>query len=97
MTVSTFQTPEDQVIAVREDLASLLDEGVAPGHTVIVIDRPLKESPISTMTRIGRKKVTWMNRSYRNDSRDLQVTTIESFKGLEADVVLIVKGDLPGG
>lgn len=82
-----------QAEALREDLGKMLKEGVQPGNMVILIDGPLKESSVSRINHVGKCKLSWMGRSYRSDSRDIQITTIESFKGLEADVVFVVLGE----
>jgi hypothetical protein len=91
--IHSSKTKEDQVAAIRLDLEKLIKEGVSPGQIAILIDRPLQESSVSQIDRIGRCKLTWMGRSYRSDSFDIQITTIESFKGLEADVVFVVTGE----
>jgi hypothetical protein len=82
-----------QAEALRSDLSQMLKEGTAPGNIVILINGPLKESSVAKIDQIGRCKLSWMGRSHRSDSRDIQITTIESFKGLEADVVLVVLGE----
>lgn len=81
---------QEQVAAIRETLGRLIKEGVSPGGIVILIDKPLAESSLAGVEKIGRCELEWMARSYRSDSRNLQICSIESFKGLEADVILDV-------
>jgi hypothetical protein len=88
--IQASKSRAEQVAAIREDLKLLLKEDVPPGRIVILIDCPLKDSSVSEIDRVGTCNLSWMARSYRNDSRDIQITTIESFKGLEADAVLVV-------
>ena len=86
----TTENHDAQAKAIREEIALLLKEGVPPGQIVILIDGPLKDSAAGKIDQIGKYKLSWMGKSYRPDSRDIQITTIESFKGLEADVVFLV-------
>lgn len=90
VTIHFSDTPDAQLAAIRKDLEKLVKEGVPPGQIVVLIDCPLKDSAVAQMQQIGKCKVSWMGRSYRSDARDIQITTIESFKGLEAEAVLVV-------
>ncbi|MGJ8723935.1 MAG: NERD domain-containing protein [Roseibacillus sp.] len=74
---------------IKNDIALFLKEGVEPGKIVILINDSLAESAVSSIQKIGRHAVEWMGRTYRRDSSVIQVTNIENFKGLEADVLLI--------
>ncbi len=91
--VHSGETRSAQVATIRKNLEKLIKEDVPPGQIVILIDCPLKVSSVSQIDKIGKCRLSWMGRSYRSDSRDIQITTIESFKGLEADVVFVVLGE----
>ena len=51
---------------------------------------PKKESCLADVTKIGRAKFESISRYYDERSRSVQFTTINMFKGLEADVVFVV-------
>ena len=74
---------------IKNDVTSLLKEGVDPGKIVILINGPLAESAVSSIQKIGHYPVEWMGRTYRSDASKIQVTNILNFKGLEADVLLV--------
>ncbi|MDB4414038.1 NERD domain-containing protein/DEAD/DEAH box helicase [Akkermansiaceae bacterium] len=82
-------SPKEEAEMIKNDLASFLKEGVAPGEIVILINEPLADSAVSSIQKIGRYPVEWMGRTYRPDSSKIQVTDIRNFKGLEANVLLI--------
>lgn len=75
---------------IAEDVKVLLKEGVPPGEIVILTNTPYRESELVTLDQIGTNPVEWMGRSYRRDSRAIQISNISSFKGLEASAVLLV-------
>lgn len=76
--------------SIKNDVVTLLKEGVAPGKIVILINESLAESTVSSIQKIGPYPVEWMRKTYRSDSTAIQVTNIRNFKGLEADVVLVI-------
>ena len=82
-------SPKEEAEMIRNDLASFFKEGVAPGEIVILINKPLADSAVSLLQKIGRYPVEWMGRTYRPDASKIQVTDIRNFKGLEANVLLI--------
>jgi DNA helicase IV len=83
-------TLREQAETIKNDVASFLKEGVEPGKIVILINRPMAESAVSSIQKIGRHPVEWMGRTYRPDASAIQVTNIRNFKGLEADILLVV-------
>jgi hypothetical protein len=85
----TASNQREEAETIRNDIQSLLKEGVAGGNIVILINQPMAESAVSSMQKIGRHPVEWMGRTYRPDSSAIQVTNIQNFKGLEADVLLV--------
>ena len=76
--------------SIKNDVTSFLKEGIDPGKIVILINERLADSAVSSIESIGRHPVEWMGRTYRPDSSAIQVTNIRNFKGLEADVLLVV-------
>ena len=82
----------------------IVDEGVEPTRIAVVSTRTLKNSPFSGDRRAGDFRLvnlddtgSWTSRtSSRGDAvRRVVFDTLDRFKGLERDVVLLL--DLPGG
>jgi len=48
------------------------------------------DSCLADVTQIGRLKFESISRYYNERSRSIQFTTINMFKGLEADIVFVV-------
>jgi hypothetical protein len=91
--VRNTENQDTQARAIREGITLLLKEGVPPGQIVILIDSQLKESAVAKIDQIGKHKLSWMGKSYRPESHKIQISTIDSFKGLEADVVFVILGE----
>ena len=72
-----------------EDIDTALNEGVLPGQIVVLVNPNKTESCLADVARIGRIKFESISRYYNERSRSIQFTTINMFKGLEADVVLV--------
>ena len=75
---------------VSSILSDLIGGATPPGDIVILVNSSLSESSISDLKRVGKTNLEWMSRSYRRNSRSIQITSIASFKGLEAPIVLIL-------
>ena len=78
---------------VSSILSDLIGGATPPGDIVILVNSSLSESSISDLKRVGKTNLEWMSRSYRRNSRSIQITSISSFKGLEAPIVLILGFD----
>ena len=78
---------------VSSILSDLIGGATPPGDIVILVNSSLSESSISDLKRVGKTNLEWMSRSYRRNSRSIQITSIASFKGLEAPIVLILGFD----
>lgn len=88
--IKKSSTIEEQTTLLQSTLRKLLDNSIPPGDIVILINSPMNESAIANLKKVGGTKIEWMRRSYRRDSRSIQVTNINNFKGLEAPVILIL-------
>lgn len=93
--IHVSSSEHEQEAAIRETLQQLIREGVYPGGIVILIDGSLAESSLAGVEKIGRYQLEWMGRSYRSDNNKLQICSIDSFKGLEADVIFDVSSIAP--
>ena len=80
---------DEQRIVVSE-VKSLIKSGVEPGNIVLLLNTPKRESSLAGITKIGRNRLEPVGRTYRPGGSAIQYTTIDSFKGLEADVVMIL-------
>ena len=82
--------PEEAKGKILDDITGVLNEGVLPGQIVVLLNPGKKESCLADVTKIGRVKFESVSRYYDERSRSIQFTTINMFKGLEADVVFVV-------
>ena len=73
-----------------QDLTSLLKKGVDPGKIVILTAESLENTILRDLKRIGNFKLISISRYYNKHSKDIQFTTINMFKGLEADIVFVI-------
>jgi hypothetical protein len=83
-------SPEEAKAKFLEDISNVLSEGVDPGKVVVLLNPNKTESCLADVTKIGRMKFESISRYYNERSRSIQFTTINMFKGLEADVVFVV-------
>lgn len=96
---------DDIVRQVGDRLRQLIvDEGVEPARIAVVSTRTLKNSPFAGDRRVGDFQLvnldntgSWTSRTSSRGATVRQVVfdTLDRFKGLERDVVLLL--DLPGG
>jgi superfamily I DNA and RNA helicase len=89
--VSGKDEVKNQLVA---DIKSLLDNGIDPAEIIIIPNKTKPESCIADLDRIGKYRLEWMGRSFKPRSRSIRYAGISIFKGLEANVVMVV--DLDG-
>lgn len=81
----------DEQKKIIEDLKNLINQNeIPPGDIIILSNLPKKESCLSDCKKIGRHELLALGDRYDNRSKDIRYTHINSFKGLEADVILII-------
>lgn len=85
-----FSDPGEVENSFVEDFQALLRDGINPGQVVVLLNQPKKESSLANVTRIGRTKIEAITGYYNENSRTIQFTSIEMFKGLEADVIFLL-------
>ena len=83
-------SPEEAKALFLEDINNVLNEGVNTGQIVVLINPSKTDSCLSEVTKIGRIKFESIARYYNERARSIQFTTINMFKGLEADVVFVM-------
>ena len=81
---------EEELELIQKVLSKLLNESVPPGDIVVLVPSSLAETSIAELKNIGKTPIEWMDRSYRRNSRSIQVARINTFKGLEAPILLIL-------
>lgn len=86
-------TPEEGKIQFLRDVSNVLKDGVSPGQIVVLINPNKTDSCLAEVTAIGKVKFESISRYYNERSRAVQFTTINMFKGLEADVVFLLAVD----
>jgi hypothetical protein len=85
----------DELKRITEDVKTLtVKERIKPGSIVILIGNAKEESCLRGVTDIAGFKVQSTFSGYEPNARHLYYSTIDIFKGLEADVVLLCLGDM---
>ena len=84
---------DEQTQIVRDVKHLISHEQISPGSIVILLNAPKSESCLAETRAIGGFKLDSTYARYDPTARKIYYSTIEIFKGLEADVVLIVLGD----
>lgn len=86
--------PVDEQTQLLRDIRQLVEhDEVAPGSVVILINRPKKESCLAETKRIGNFPLESTYGRHDEKAHCVYYSTIDIFKGLEADVILIVDCD----
>ena len=72
-----------------DDIQTALKQDIKPGQIIVLLDKPKRESCLADISTIGRYKFESMGSYYDESSRSVQFTSINMFKGLEADGVFL--------
>ena len=72
-----------------KDVQTLLKQGVSPGQIVVLLNEPKRESCLADLRNFGTVKFESLGRYFDANSSSVRFTTINVFKGLEADVVFL--------
>jgi hypothetical protein len=84
---------EEQTQIVRDIKDLIANEQIRPGSIVILLNSRKDESSLSDTNTIAGYQLVSTYEGYFPRSKQIYYSTIESFKGLEADVILLVLGD----
>ena len=85
----------EELRMVTEDVKTLTGkEGIKPGSIVILINSAKEESCLRAVTEIAGFKLQSTYAGYEPNARHLHYSTIDIFKGLEADVILLCLGEI---
>jgi hypothetical protein len=84
---------DEQTQLVRDIKHLVGNEGVPPGAIVVLLNSPKPESCLANTKSIAGFPLESTYGRYDPTARRIYYSTIDIFKGLEADVVLVVLGD----
>ena len=86
----------DQMNKIKTEWMRLVEEeNIRPDQIVLMMNANKRESCLAKTTKFGKYKIQAVDRSGRLGSRAVNYTSINTFKGLEADVVMIIDTDKP--
>lgn len=89
----TVTDTADELRTISQDIKQLIEkEHIAPGAIVILINAPKEESCLRGVTAINGISLQSTYTDYDPRTKTLYYSTIDIFKGLEADVVLLLLG-----
>ena len=81
--------PDEAKQKFLDDKQTALKQDIKPGQIIVLLDKPKRESCLADISTIGRYKFEAMGSYYDERSRSVQFTSINIFKGLEADIVFL--------
>jgi len=70
-----------------EDVKNLLKQDISPGQIIVLLNGQKRESCLAEVRKFGTVKFESLGRYYDENARSVRFTTINVFKGMEADVV----------
>lgn len=79
----------------REWLYLVEEQQIKPEQIVLMMNAHKRESCLAKTTKFGKYKIQSVDRSGRLNNRAVNYTSINTFKGLEADIVMIIDTDKP--
>ena len=88
--VRKFKTNTEQVKFIRDDAIQLIEQdGLLPRQILILIHSDKRNSCLSNVKKFGKYQIKSAYRLKDVRDNDIMYATIEIFKGLESDVVLL--------
>jgi hypothetical protein len=84
------KSPDDAKELLIGDVGTILKQGINPGQIIVLLNEPKRESCLANVKAFGKIKFESLGRYYDNSSKSIRFTTINVFKGMEADVVFLV-------
>jgi hypothetical protein len=89
--------PDEAKQKFLDDIQTALKQDIKPGQIIVLLDKPKRESCLADISTIGRYKFAAMGSYYNESSRSVQFTSINIFKGLEADIVFLFVDETESG
>jgi hypothetical protein len=95
VTIRSFKTEKALVDALIADVSVLIKKhNINPEQILLMLNSKINESSIKNLWKIGNIEVTDINRSGRLGRGKIHYTSINSFKGLETDILFIIDNHL---
>lgn len=93
--VIEYKSDTDQMNKIKEEWLRLVEEeNVSPGQILLMMNANKKNSCLSDTKKFGKYKIAGLKgRTGQLDKRSVNYTSINIFKGLEADIVFIIDTD----
>jgi superfamily I DNA and RNA helicase len=87
----SFNKNEQQIIELENQINKILENGVRPNQIIILTNNSDEGSSLKGVKTLGgRKLISTYDREYGRDLNCIAQTTINVFKGLEADVIFVL-------
>ena len=88
--IRKFKNNTEQVKLIRDDAIQLIEQdGILPRQILILIHSDKRDSCLSNVQKLGKYQIKSAYRLKDVRDNDIMYATIEIFKGLESDVVLL--------
>lgn len=82
---------EEQIVKLNEEIKNLITKGIHPNQIIILTNNSESGSSLKGIkTLAGLKVISTYDREYGRDIDCIAQTTINVFKGLEADIIFIL-------
>jgi ribosomal protein L19E len=89
-----YRNDVEQLNLIKEHWLHLVEqEGISPDRIVLMFNSPKKDSCIGSTRKLGKYPIEAVDRHGRLNPKAVNYTGINTFKGLEADVVMIIDTD----
>ena len=89
-----YRNDVEQLNLIKESWLQLVEkEGIRPDRIVLMFNSPKKDSCIGSTRKLGKYPIEAVDRHGRLNPKAVNYTGINTFKGLEADVVMIIDTD----
>lgn len=86
-----FKNNDEQLIELEKHIINLLTKGLRPNQIIILTNNSDEGSSLKGVKTLGGKKlISTYDREYGRDLNCIAQTTINVFKGLEADIIFIL-------
>ncbi|WP_282018186.1 NERD domain-containing protein [Salegentibacter mishustinae] len=93
--IKEFSHPEQQIEFLENEISNLLKkEKVAVDQILILLNSKKAESSLSDSKKIAGYSLKALDNKARFQSDSINYTTINTFKGLEADIIFVVDSNL---
>ena len=92
--LKSFKNQTEQQKYVLDEIKSLTrEQGISPEQILVLLNSSKAESCLGATTKAGKLEIKALDNKGRFQRDAVNYTTINTFKGLEADIVFIVDAD----